>query len=532
MRILLLWLLLPLGLFSQSGNLDDFALPPRQSPTPRTNQTSAQLQEEKAKNQRLEAVNQQLAAELQAANQRSDSLLKAQAGGQQEWDLWNEQNKEKYTRKVESTYWMLLLWLVGSFALILFGLYYFNFTAGLGRKKYHELMRLIDEDDTIPFDEKANRYPQNPHREETLGLPKGTVRGFLTITLLIANCLILYIIHYAPPSALYEGRLEYIKTAFLMMIAFYFGSKAVDALQVREETRRTLGADAGAGAGSQAAQPSPARPVSRALPELLPVTSPLRVSEPPDSKVLKSAGDTPDNTRPSREKCLSLTAYFETGKKFAEACGIVSGNFDGMGISFGCLQWNLGQGSLQPILQAYFDHSGDDWRNDLNLKQLHQVLQMPRPSQLDWAKSIQEQKGKTYTLFPEWQETFRYLGEKTRQFQLNAAGKLFDVAEGWCQDYGLTSERALALMFDIRVQNGLLYKGRVREKVRQRIENAGNPDEASKLVIIAEERANLSIATWRPVVLARKLTIARGRGKVYGAMVDLDDFGITMNDYA
>src|SRR5947199_28393 len=50
------------------------------------------------------------------------------------------------------------------------------------------------------------------------------------------------------------------------------------------------------------------------------------------------------------ERCLALTGTFETGAQPPDCfCG-VTGDFDGMGISFGVLQWNLGQNSLQPLL--------------------------------------------------------------------------------------------------------------------------------------------------------------------------------------
>ena len=90
-------------------------------------------------------------------------------------------------------------------------------------------------------------------------------------------------------------------------------------------------------------------------------------------------------------------------------------------------------------------------------------------------------------------------------------------------------------MFDINVQNGSLYKKiptrniDVQAAIEKRITNAGAPGEEDKLVIIAEERSKASAPQWVPVVLSRKLTIARGQGKVYGAMVSLADFGISID---
>jgi hypothetical protein len=50
----------------------------------------------------------------------------------------------------------------------------------------------------------------------------------------------------------------------------------------------------------------------------------------------------------SIEKALSITGHFEDSD---DPFGAVSGNFDGMGISLGVLQWNIGSGSLQPLLK-------------------------------------------------------------------------------------------------------------------------------------------------------------------------------------
>ena len=90
-------------------------------------------------------------------------------------------------------------------------------------------------------------------------------------------------------------------------------------------------------------------------------------------------------------------------------------------------------------------------------------------------------------------------------------------------------------MFDINVQNGVLYRKipkrhiDVEKSIKKRIENAGNPDEMTKLIIVAEERAKVSLPRWQKVVLDRKLTIAKGKGKVYGIKINLDDYDISLD---
>ncbi len=49
------------------------------------------------------------------------------------------------------------------------------------------------------------------------------------------------------------------------------------------------------------------------------------------------------------ETALRVTGHFEDAH---DPLGAVTGDFDGMGISLGVLQWNIGSGSLQPMVKA------------------------------------------------------------------------------------------------------------------------------------------------------------------------------------
>src|SRR6185369_15628581 len=59
---------------------------------------------------------------------------------------------------------------------------------------------------------------------------------------------------------------------------------------------------------------------------------------------------------PAEVKALSMTTTFENGRPLN--FGGLSGNFEGQGLSFGLLQWNIGTGSLQPLLNEFArDHA-------------------------------------------------------------------------------------------------------------------------------------------------------------------------------
>jgi len=64
----------------------------------------------------------------------------------------------------------------------------------------------------------------NPYNSETLGMPRGTFRGFLTLTLVFMTA-ILEIVNVRIVG--FETEIREFMVAFQMMIAFYFGSKVM-----------------------------------------------------------------------------------------------------------------------------------------------------------------------------------------------------------------------------------------------------------------------------------------------------------------
>jgi len=238
--------------------------------------------------------------------------------------------------------------------------------------------------------------------------------------------------------------------------------------------------------------------------------------------------------QPLPYRCLALTGTFETNAPPPECFSCVAGDFDGEGISFSALQWNLGQGTLQTLLAEMNASHADVMRTvfGADAAKLSAMLAMPRAQQLAWARSIQTPR---HTLIDAWAGYFHALGE-TPEFQALAtsqASALFTEALDWCRTLQLTSERAAALLFDIKVQNGGIAPG-VQALIESDI--AGLPavdpqdTEVAKLRIVANRRADASASVWREDVRTRKLTIANGTGTVHGRAYDLGaQFGITLN---
>jgi len=115
-------------------------------------------------------------------------------------------------------------------------------------------------------------------------------------------------------------------------------------------------------------------------------------------------------------RSLALTGTFETGQLASGCFATVAGNFDGQGISYGALQWNFGQGTLQPLLKemmaAHPDIMADIFGPDLDA--LQQAVNGSKQDALDFANTIQHTS--RYVLLPEWKSRFNRLG-LTPEFQ-------------------------------------------------------------------------------------------------------------------
>ncbi|WP_305042366.1 peptidoglycan-binding domain-containing protein [Geoalkalibacter sp.] len=237
-------------------------------------------------------------------------------------------------------------------------------------------------------------------------------------------------------------------------------------------------------------------------------------------------------------RCLALTGSFETGRPPPECfCGI-TGDFDGQGLSFGVLQWNLGQQSLQPLFREMAQkHPSllEDICQD-NYPELHAVFTSSAEEQLAWVRSVQDQR--RFTLFEPWRGLLKTLGrqEEFQQIQVKHAEKLHRQARTLCKDYGLWSQRAVALMFDIKVQNGSissLVKAQI-EADFARLDQGLTREQAeqARLLIVANRRAEASNPRWIEDVRRRKVTIAAGEGRVHGHQYHLaDDYGIRLEPF-
>ena len=240
---------------------------------------------------------------------------------------------------------------------------------------------------------------------------------------------------------------------------------------------------------------------------------------------------------PVNWRCLALTGTFETSCGIPDCFAGISGDFDGQGISFGVLQWNIGQQSLQPLLaQMIGDHP------QVCQSIFHEHLDTIRTlggesaeEQLKFACSIQTPKG---DVVEPWRGMLVSLG-RTNEFQAiqaSHASKLLDNSIALCGAYGLRSERAVALMFDIQTQNGSikpLVKTQILADFKQVTASAPDDVEVARMRIIANRVAASARAQFVDDVRVRKLTIAEGKGTVHGIPYDLENvYCLTLAPFA
>lgn len=231
---------------------------------------------------------------------------------------------------------------------------------------------------------------------------------------------------------------------------------------------------------------------------------------------------TPNISPALAPRLLDLVESFEGGG--------LTGDFDGQISSWGPLQWNLGQGTLQPLLRHLVAldpggvaqilptlptavRSGDALRAwfEANVLDQRNRAVATTPAKRAFAQ---------LAALPAARETFTLFAQPYLQRAAADATRL-----------ALHTERALALVLDVTVQNG-----GVRSAHERRYEQLRTPENAfhewQRLKLLAIAVADCATPQWRTDVLSRKLTIAigssRGSGmRVHGMDVDLEEqYGI------
>ena len=140
-------------------------------------------------------------------------------------------NKDKMFYNLSAS--IIISWIIAMVAYYFWAINFYNVNMGWEDADWDRVNKIKRGQPGLVDDEPT----KNPNSEETLGLPPGTVRATLALTLLV-NGLALMLASMEMPYTLEQNQLfvdnyEFLKTAFLMMVAFYFGNKSLDFLKSR-----------------------------------------------------------------------------------------------------------------------------------------------------------------------------------------------------------------------------------------------------------------------------------------------------------
>lgn len=214
---------------------------------------------------------------------------------------------------------------------------------------------------------------------------------------------------------------------------------------------------------------------------------------------------------------LEITGSFE-----GAGWGGVARNFDGQGLSFGILQWNYGQGTLQKLLLRYQEKHGliEGFPEDIN-----ESARMNPTEAIKFSERMQSpQRVKT-----EWQDAWRRFGEANIDLQKEMAEPYAKKADEMMRNFGMSSTRAFCFFFDVAVQNGSMKDVKrvtpLDEELLTIIDAAQNnkdvwlevPSNPEQRVLLkaAWDRSLRASKQWQMDVFYRKGAIAMGCGYVH-----------------
>ena len=214
--------------------------------------------------------------------------------------------------------------------------------------------------------------------------------------------------------------------------------------------------------------------------------------------------------------------------------GGLAGDFDNQVASWGPFQWNIGQGTLLPLLRRIAE---------LDLTRMQAILGP------DLVAALTDNE--TLTRFfrervlvannpararPEYVRAFATLANTVaaRQAFSEHSAVYADRAARDAARLGFVTERGIALTLDIAVQNGGIRTARnplgLENSHLDRFWGtcqAHHHPEWERMRILAHVVADMANPRWRENVRARKIAIAVGNGRVHGRDYILErDFGI------
>ena len=146
---------------------------------------------------------------------------------------------------------IIMMWSAVFISYFIWATYFYNLNYGVSQAMWERLEKnKADKAAGKPYDEDMldDEPLYNPYGDQTFGLPPGTVRGMIAFTLLF-GAIALLIVSFGikneiAPGSFFLDQFEFFKTAFLMMVAFYFGTRGLKILKGEQAVQQLNTANA------------------------------------------------------------------------------------------------------------------------------------------------------------------------------------------------------------------------------------------------------------------------------------------------
>ncbi|MEC0123390.1 hypothetical protein [Paenibacillus pabuli] len=227
-----------------------------------------------------------------------------------------------------------------------------------------------------------------------------------------------------------------------------------------------------------------------------------------------------------KDKLLRNTGFFEGNNGYSN----VTGNFDGQGLSFGIIQYNFGQGTLQPLLKEYIQNNETEFKavfgtsKAATLKDV--VNNKTKSQQIAWGESISTSGGNVVS---EWKTLFESMGAKSanQALQRKYAESYFNRAITFAGKFGIISTQGLAFLFDHSVQSwslsgesSIISEITSLEKAWRDMGETGRYPDKERLYSVLK-----GVSGSDPI--ARRTAIRNGSGTVHGKSYNIAAFGLS-----
>jgi len=191
----------------------------------------------------------------------------------------------------------------------------------------------------------------------------------------------------------------------------------------------------------------------------------------------------------------------------------ISGDFDGMGLSLGFLQWNFGQKTLQPLMSKFIGGFSDMAKQIMQEGADELLSAINSGTALDYAKQKMNNGGNS--IVEPWLTRLKNLCniQEFQAIQDEGAQSYVDRAISMCEKFDVYTVRAFCLFFDIAVQNGSVIHP-------PQVSGMNDIDKLNAIVNAVVTQTNQQ---WQNDVRIRKESIVNGKGTVHGRAVNFTD---------